>query len=235
MIKYSFQEGHKLRIWMEREKNMLEIQSLTLGPVQTNSYLVADPGQNVAVVVDPAWHGTHIADKAREHGWKIEAIWLTHAHFDHLGGVAGVIDGVQEEEDRALRVGLHPRDKPLWERKGGAPSFGMDIDPGPEPDLLFEHGQKLTLGSCEFEVRYAPGHTPGHVMFYCQDEALLFSGDVIFRSGIGRTDLPGGDYETLIQSIQTQVLPLPDRTRVFSGHGPSTTVGRERERNPFIQ
>jgi glyoxylase-like metal-dependent hydrolase (beta-lactamase superfamily II) len=112
--------------------------------------------------------------------------------------------------------------------------FGMKLDPGPRPNLFFEHSQMLSLGSLVFEVRFAPGHTLGHVMFYCQEEGVLFSGDVIFQGGIGRTDLPGGDYQTLLQSIRTQVLSLPDATKVYSGHGPSTTVGREREQNPFI-
>lgn len=213
---------------------MLEIQMLTLGPVQTNAYLVADSEQGAAVVIDPAWDGAYIANAAQESGWEIQAIWLTHAHFDHLGGVAELADRVKERGESSFRIGLHDNDMVLWEKKGGAPSFGMDIDPGPRPDLFFQHGQQLHLGRHRFQVRYAPGHTPGHVMFYCEQEKVLFSGDVLFQGGIGRTDLPGGDHQTLLHSIQTQILPLPDQTRVYSGHGPPTTVGRERERNPFL-
>ncbi len=214
---------------------MLEIKKFVLGPVQTNTYLIADRTAGQAVVIDPAWDGPRIVKSAEDEGWMIEALWLTHAHFDHFGGVAGVVSGVSSEVGSALSIGLHPKDMDMWERKGGAPMFGMQVDPGPRPNLFFEHGQELSLGSLVFEVRFAPGHTPGHVMFYCQEEGVLFSGDVIFHGGIGRTDLPGGSYQRLMQSIQSQVLTLPDPTQVYSGHGPSTTVGRERERNPFLR
>jgi hydroxyacylglutathione hydrolase len=110
----------------------------------------------------------------------------------------------------------------------------MYIDPGPEPTIDLYHDQILHLGSNRLEVRHAPGHTRGHVMFYCQADQVLFCGDVIFQGSIGRTDLPGGDYETLIQSIRSQVLNLPDDTRLLSGHGPETTVGVERRYNPFF-
>jgi glyoxylase-like metal-dependent hydrolase (beta-lactamase superfamily II) len=118
--------------------------------------------------------------------------------------------------------------------QGGAPFFGMRIDPGPEPTIDLQHGMLLRLGSHELEVRHAPGHTAGHVMFYCAQQGVMFCGDVIFYSGIGRTDLPGGSYQTLLRSIQAQILTLPDETRLFSGHGPETTVGHEKRSNPFL-
>lgn len=213
---------------------MLEIERFILGPIQTNSYLIADPSTQKAVVIDPAWEGSQIVKEARKRGWTMTAIWLTHAHFDHIGGVVGVVDEIPPGKRGSLPIGLHQEDMEIWKNKGGAPMFGMELDPGPQPNLLFEHGQSLSLGSFRFEVRFAPGHTPGHVMFYCSEEEVLFSGDVLFQGGIGRTDLPGGNHRTLLHSIQTQVLSLPDSTRVYSGHGPPTTVGRERERNPFL-
>lgn len=112
--------------------------------------------------------------------------------------------------------------------------FGMRIDPGPEPTIDLQHGQTLHLGKFEFSVRHAPGHTRGHVVFYCASERVLFCGDVIFQGSIGRTDLPGGDYETLMRSIQREVLTLPDDTRLLTGHGPQTKVGIERSYNPFL-
>jgi hydroxyacylglutathione hydrolase len=209
---------------------MLEIISMTLGPVQTNSYIVADPGTEDAIVIDPAAEGPRILDEATKRGWHIGSIWLTHAHFDHLAGAAQVADGSSPPPP----VALHAQDYPLWRAQGGALLFGLKIDPGPEPTIDLEHGQILRLGSNRFEVRHAPGHTRGHVMFYCAEQRVLFCGDVIFQGSIGRTDLPGGDYQTLMNSIRTQVLSLPDDTRLLTGHGPETTVGLERQYNPFL-
>jgi hydroxyacylglutathione hydrolase len=118
--------------------------------------------------------------------------------------------------------------------QGGAPLFGMKIDPGPEPNFDLAHGQVLRLGEHSLEVRHCPGHTRGHVIFYCAQERLAFVGDVIFRGSIGRTDLPGGDMDTLVENIFAQVLTLPDETRLLSGHGEATTVQAEREGNPFL-
>lgn len=209
---------------------MLEIVSFTLGPVMTNAYLVADPATGESVVIDPADEGDMIVAEAHRRNWHIGSIWLTHAHFDHLAGAGEVADRV----DPPPPVALHPDDYPLWRMKGGAPLFGMDIDPGPEPTIDLSHGQVVRVGSNQFEVRHAPGHTRGHVVFYCQESKVAFCGDVVFQGSIGRTDLPGGDYQTLINSIRTQILSLPDETRLLTGHGPETTAGRERIWNPFL-
>jgi glyoxylase-like metal-dependent hydrolase (beta-lactamase superfamily II) len=209
---------------------MLEIVSFVLGPAMTNAYLVADSETGEAAVIDPAWDGEVILHTASEKGWRIGHIWLTHAHFDHLGGAAAVADGV----DPPPPVALHPEDYWLWRAEGGARMFGFQIDPGPEPTIELSDAQRLHLGGLIFDVRAAPGHTPGHVMFYCASAGVLFCGDVIFQMSVGRTDLPGGDHQTLINSIVTQVLTLPDSTRLLSGHGPETTVGVERASNPFL-
>lgn len=209
---------------------MLEIVIFTLGSVMTNAYLIADPTTHEAVVIDPADSGELIVTAAQQRGWRIGSIWLTHAHFDHLAGAGEVSDLV----DPPPPVALHPADYPLWRAKGGAMLFGMDIDPGPEPTIALENGQTLWVGSNQIEIRHAPGHTPGHVIFYCPGERVAFCGDVVFQGSIGRTDLPGGDYDSLMDSIQTQILSLPDDTRLLSGHGPETTVGRERIWNPFL-
>lgn len=218
----------------------LDIVQFTLGPAQTNSYLVAAAGSHEAVSIDPAWDGQVILDAATQRGWRVTNIWLTHAHFDHFGGAAAVADGSSPMPP----VALHPEDYPLWRQGGGGAAYGLQFDPGPEPTIDLSHGQKLYLGSVEFEVRFAPGHTPGHVMFYCPSAKLMFCGDVIFQMSIGRTDfpnsggggpLPGANHRTLIESITREVLSLPDETRLLPGHGPETTVGQEREFNPFLQ
>lgn len=209
---------------------MLSIVSFTLGPVMTNAYLIADPQTGEAIAIDPADDGEVIVREAVQRGWRIGSIWLTHAHFDHLAGAGAVADGV----DPPPPVAMHAEDYPLWRMQGGAPFFGMHIDPGPEPTIDLTHGQVLRVGNNRIEVRHAPGHTRGHVIFWCSAEAVAFCGDVIFQDSIGRTDLPGGDYHTLIDSIQKQILSLPDETRLLCGHGPETSVGRERKWNPFL-
>ena len=208
----------------------LTIVPLVVGPLETNAYLLADPASRVAVVVDPGAEGRRIAAEARRRGWRIRHVWLTHAHFDHIAGLAELAEALPTWP----LVALHPDDLWLWRLEGGAPLFGLRLDPGPEPTVHLRHGQRLRVGAVEFEVRHAPGHTPGHVMFYAPAVGVLLAGDVIFRESIGRTDLPQGDHDALLRSIRTQVLTLPDETRILPGHGPATTVGHERRFNPFM-
>lgn len=211
--------------------NKLEIASFALGPALTNAYLVADASTSQAVVIDPAWSGELILQGARERGWEIKQIWLTHAHFDHLGGAAAVANGLKAQ----IPVALHPSDHSLWRMSGGASFFGFQsLDPGPEPTIDLKHGMTLMLNGFEFEVRHTPGHTQGHVIFVVREAKTVFCGDLVFQSSVGRTDLPGGDTETLLRSIRDEILTLPDDFRLLSGHGPETTVGRERESNPFL-
>ncbi len=208
----------------------MKITSLTLGPVQTNTYIVSDTKTNEAIVVDPAWDGAEIAKVALEAGWQIKEIWLTHAHFDHIGGIADLVASLPEPPT----VYLHPDDYNLWKSGGGAARFGFKINPGPEPGLLM-HGQILQVGNFTFEVHHTPGHRPGHCVFYCANAGILFSGDLIFYRSVGRTDLPGGNWATLEKSIREQIYTLPDETRIFSGHGEETSVGEEKRENSFVR
>ena len=209
---------------------MLEIITFTLGPAQTNAYLVADPETKEAAVIDPSWDGHIILKAAQNRGWRIGHLWYTHAHFDHIGGAAAIADSLNP----LPHVALHPDDHVLWRAGGGGAIFGFDIDPGPEPTVDFAHGQILKLGSNEFEVRYTPGHTKGHCVLYVAKEKICFCGDLIFNGSVGRTDLPGGDWDTLENSIRTQIFTMPDETRLLSGHGSETTVGEEKQYNPFV-
>jgi hydroxyacylglutathione hydrolase len=209
---------------------MLEIVPFTLGPAVTNAYLVADSETKEAVVIDPAWDGEIILEAAGQRRWRIAHLWYTHAHFDHIGGAGAIADALNP----LPLVALHPNDHVLWRAGGGGAVFGFDIDPGPEPTIDFYQGQILRLGSMEFEVRFTPGHTPGHCILYIASEKVCFCGDLIFAGSVGRTDLPGGNWEQLVASIKTQVFSMPDETRLLSGHGPATTVGEEKRNNPFV-
>lgn len=209
---------------------MLEIVKLTLGPVQTNAYLVADSETRDAAVIDPAWDGELILSEARQRGWRIAHLWYTHAHFDHIGGAAAIADA----SNPLPLVALHPNDHVLWRAGGGGALFGFNIDPGPEPTIDLVQDQILRLGHVEFQIRFTPGHTKGHCIFYVAGSKICFCGDLIFAGSVGRTDLPGGDWETLVASIKTQVFTLPDETRLLPGHGEETTVGQEKGSNPFV-
>ncbi len=209
---------------------MLGIQTLVLGPVSTNCYLIADTDSGEAAVIDPAWDGQFILAEAQKLGWNIHQLWYTHGHFDHFGGAAQIAIHLNP----APVVALHPYDHELWKNGGGGPLFGMRIEPGPEPTIELAHQQVLCLGKIEFEVRHTPGHTPGHVVYYCAKESTLFSGDLIFQGSVGRTDLPGGDWEALTRSILEQIYSLPVETNLLSGHGEKTTVGEEKRTNPFV-
>lgn len=212
---------------------MFEILRLTLGPLPNNVYLLADTHTRDAVVIDPSYDAKAVLRKVEQLGWSLQQIWLTHAHFDHIAGASEIANAF----DPPLPVGLHHADGDWYKAGGGAERFGLSITQPPEPLIWFEHDQVLFIAPGSgpvVTVRHAPGHSPGHVMFYCQPLGALLCGDVIFRQGIGRTDLPGGDLDILLKSIRQEVFSLPDETRLLPGHGPESTVGFERDHNPFI-
>jgi len=209
---------------------MLEIKIFSLGPVQTNTFLIADTDSGIAFVIDPAWDGNEILSAANEKGWRISHLLYTHAHFDHIGGAAEVAKNCNPPP----LVALHQADHALWKTGGGGSYFGFNIDPGPEPVIDLKDQQILSMGNVNIKVLFTPGHTPGHCAFYIASNSILFSGDLIFQGSVGRTDLPGGNFDTLIQSIQEKVFNLPDETRILSGHGPETNVGWEKLNNPFV-
>jgi glyoxylase-like metal-dependent hydrolase (beta-lactamase superfamily II) len=171
-----------------------------------------------------------ILAEAQKRGWRIAHLWYTHAHFDHIGGAAELARSL----DPAPAVAMHSADHFLWQMGGGGALFGFRIDKGPAPSVDLASVRTIQLGSLTFDVRHTPGHTPGHCAFYCASADVLFSGDLIFQGSVGRTDLPGGSTDILIASIRSQVFTLPDETRIFSGHGPETTVGEEKRNNPFV-
>lgn len=207
---------------------------LVLGPLGNNVYLLGDEDTKSAVIIDPSFEPEKAVAEASRQGWKLTQIWLTHAHFDHTAGAKHVA----EVFSPTLPVGIH-KDSETWMNTFGVGNtFGFDVPPIPKERFYFQQGERLSLdvaGSKPVvEVREAPGHNPGSVVFYCESLGVLFCGDVIFRESIGRTDLQGGDFETLINSIQTQVMSLPDITTLLPGHGPESSVGYERINNPYL-
>lgn len=205
----------------------LEVVVLPNGAFQENCYLVGPVGSGAAVVIDPGEEIPRVLAEAGARGWILGAIWLTHAHLDHLLGVAEV-----HHATKAI-IALHPDDRALYEAfPQQAAAFGYRGEPLPPPDRWLAHGDEVVAGGQPFAVRHVPGHSPGHVAF--RGPGVIFGGDVLFQDSIGRTDLPGGDLPTLLASITREFLSLPDETVVHPGHGPATTIGRERTHNPFL-
>lgn len=205
----------------------LEIVMLPNGQFVENCYLVADLATREAVIIDPGEEPAMFLRELDTRGWTLTAIWLTHGHIDHVLGVAAV------QRVHAVPIHLHPLDRSLYDgvqRQGEW--MGLVAEPLPAPTHELAHGDTMRVGRFTFEVRHMPGHSPGSVGFVGDD--LLIGGDVLFAGSIGRTDLPGGDFDLLLQSIRTQILSLPDSTCVLSGHGAPTTVGVERLTNPFL-
>ena len=211
--------------------NQLVLVRMVLGLAQTNTYILGDLKTNSALLIDPAWDGEVIFKEIEKRGWQIQEIALTHAHFDHIGGIAALL----KASSSSIPIGMHPADEFIRASGGGAAVYGFtNFDPGPEPSIAYEQGMQIRLGEHRIEVCHTPGHSPGHVIFNLQDAGLVFCGDIIFQRSIGRTDFPGGSTQAIFASIRQEILSLPDETRLLPGHGPETTVGEERRLNPFL-
>lgn len=205
----------------------MKVRRLTVGVFQSNCYLVGPSAEGLVLLVDPGSDGETISAALHKAGGELAAILLTHAHLDHIGAVAALRASFD------VPVYLHPADLPLYERaQEQAAAFGLTVDAPPPPDRELGHGDRLSFGDLTLEVRHAPGHSPGGVILVGEQEA--FVGDCVFAGSIGRTDLPGGDGRTLLQSIRAQILTLPSETVLHPGHGPQTTVGSEAASNPFL-
>lgn len=202
------------------------VTALTVGPFQENCYLVTDESLAVSALIDPGAEPERIIEMVERSGSTLEAIYVTHAHVDHVGGIAGV------KKKWNVPVWLHPLDRPLYERAGKqAEMYGIPFEDPPAPDFEFQDGQSISVGTLKFDVSHRPGHAPGHVVLHGHGVALV--GDCLFAGSIGRTDLPFCNPAHLADSLQ-KISSLPGETIVYPGHGPSTTIGEENDSNPFL-
>ncbi|MDH3296927.1 MAG: MBL fold metallo-hydrolase [Gemmatimonadota bacterium] len=205
----------------------LRVETLALGPFESNCYLVRADEASSGVIVDPGADPERILARLADWPGRVSAILLTHAHLDHIGAVAAVgrVTGAP--------VYLHPADRFLYDAAANqGRMFGMHVEQPPPPDKELSDGQVLEFEGIELSVRHAPGHSPGGVVLV--GPGVAFVGDCVFAGSIGRTDLAGGDMRTLLASIRQQILTLAGATVLYPGHGPVTTVAREAESNPFL-
>ncbi|HEV2705176.1 MAG TPA: MBL fold metallo-hydrolase [Pyrinomonadaceae bacterium] len=216
------------------------IEELTLTPFQQHTRLVGCEETRRAVCIDPGEDSARIVSALERLGLELQAITLTHAHMDHVGGVAAL----KRARPRAEII-LHAADEPLYMALPEQPAwvgipraqwaaYGFDYEAPPPIERYWQDGEIYEVGRLKFKVLHCPGHTPGHVVLFEERERKVFVGDCLFAGSIGRTDLPGGSSEQLMDSLLRKLIPLGDDVTVYSGHGPTTTLGHERQTNPFL-
>lgn len=211
---------------------MLYLKSFCFNPFQQNTYLLYD-NERTAFIIDPGNYtsseNTLLKNFIEEKQLKLTRLLLTHAHIDHILGNKFIF------ENYGLLPEAHEEEVFFINRlTQTAAMYGVPCEPSPFPEKFVVPGDKISLGTYEFETIFTPGHSPGSISYYNKENKILISGDVLFQNSIGRTDLPKGDHQTLINSIKEKLFCLPDDVKVFSGHGLSTTIGHERENNPFL-
>ena len=207
---------------------MLEIERFQVGSFGNNCFLLYSSGSQDALLIDPAMGSEVALDYLHAQQLSLRYILNTHGHFDHT------FNNQLFKNETKASLAIHPDDADfLRNQQQHGLMWGLDVPPSPEPDVLLDQPTFFFDGE-SFEVFHAPGHSPGSVCFYLKEQNVLFCGDTVFSGSIGRTDLPGGDYNLLLTSIRNSILVLPDETTLYTGHGPLTTVGEERLHNPFL-
>jgi glyoxylase-like metal-dependent hydrolase (beta-lactamase superfamily II) len=206
----------------------LIIKTLSVGPIQANCFILGCETTGIGAVIDPGDDADRILAEVGNADLKIEHIINTHGHFDHVGGNRRLKDATGAD------LMIHAQDAPMLaqlDRMAGA--FGIRAENSPAPDRLLTDGDRIAVGQLQLEVLHTPGHTPGGISLHV--DGCVFVGDTLFQGSIGRTDFPGGDFDTLLNSIRTKLFALDDATTVYTGHGPQTTIGTEKRTNPFAR
>lgn len=203
------------------------LKKLVVGPLASNCYIVGSEPTKEGMIIDPADEAEEILQSIKELGLKISLIVLTHGHPDHVGALKEI------KEATGAEVAIHTDDAEFLQQQSLGFLFGLSYPAPPPPDRLLKDKDSIDIGDLHFGVLHTPGHTPGGICLL--EHGVLFSGDTLFNYGIGRYDLPGGDYNQLMDSLRTKLMGLPDDTIVYPGHGPETTIGAERRGNPFLQ
>ena len=210
----------------------LKVHVLPAGPIETNAYLITDAARGEAVLVDaPGDVWPLVREVLVRDGCKLTELWITHGHWDHMQGAAELV------RETGAKVSAHIDDKVLLETPGVMEVFlpGTIRLLPVKTDRWVKHGEMIEALGRRWEVRHVPGHCPGSVLFWCEDEGVAFSGDAIFQGGVGRTDFPGGSFDVLEKSIRGQIYTLPGKTVLFPGHGDATDVETEQATNPFVR
>lgn len=204
------------------------VKTLAVGPIMANCYIVGCEETRHAAVIDPGDEADRILMSLTEDKLNVKYILNTHGHFDHVGA------NKRLKEVTGAQIAIHPDDAEMLDMINvAAASFGMAAENSPPPDLLINHGDKITFGNITLEVIHTPGHSLGGVSFF--SDGMVFVGDTLFAGSIGRTDFPGGDFNSLISSVKNKLFVMPDEVKVLTGHGPATTIGQEKRTNPFFR
>lgn len=217
---------------MDNAKIKTDIAAFCFNPFQENTYVITHANKD-CWIIDPGCYTLQdqktLVSYIEQHSLKPVKLLNTHCHLDHIYGNKFIAD------EYHLELGIHERELPILQRADvAARMFGAKIPEKCEPGYFIKEGEQLLLQEIAFDILFTPGHSPGSICFSNSFEKYAIVGDVLFQGSIGRTDLPGGDYDTLIKSIRTQLLVLDDATEIYNGHGPSTTIGQERKYNPFL-
>ena len=202
------------------------IERLVVGPIEANCYIIADEKTKEGIVIDPGDDSQDIIKRIQQLGLKIKYIVLTHSHFDHVSATTAV------KKATDAKLAIHEADAKSLNDGMLARLAGLVHQPVPQPDVLLKGWEDITIGDLHFTLLHVPGHTPGGIALYGQD--VVFTGDTLFEGSIGRTDLPGGSYDQIIDSINCRLLALDDDIKVYPGHGGPTTIGFERTYNPYL-